>query len=493
MRVLLPFYEADSSDSRSSSDEGQGNYTNRQAEQAEDQTNHPLTRLETVDSGRGDHKEAAEEFAFGCAVECGIVNFDLKETPETDYSLAERQCNNNTEECNDEHSPDNKRKLRDDSTLPSEPVDALALRIDQQKEEAKLPSLSSVPVSLDCKTPAPLATQGTNPKKRFLTESNHGPTNSDASAPYAALTAPSTHARKASIYLVPSLAPQDFSAAFVSIVSKRPRTDSKPPAKDLLKAPDPKSNEDWNMAVGGGNKRRGIDSDEEDAALSFTAYPAHYYVHQPAENEPPVMQNQPVVASLLSTTSMSSSMNPDDPAQSLLPDFQENLPLQPIGMKDRQYQKQKAPCLNKFRAALKKHGLEMVEQEGDGNCLFRAVSLQVYGQSDNHAEVRERCLDFMAANEEHYSNFVAATAEDQTFQDYIARKRRDGVHGNHAEIQAISELFNRPVELYSADSSKPMNIFHAEYKTSDPPIRLSYHDGNHYNAVVDPLMPTAYV
>ena len=36
-----------------------------------------------------------------------------------------------------------------------------------------------------------------------------------------------------------------------------------------------------------------------------------------------------------------------------------------------------------------------------------------------------------------------------------------------------------------------MNIFHAEYKTDDAPIRLSYHDGNHYNAVVDPLVPTA--
>ena len=37
----------------------------------------------------------------------------------------------------------------------------------------------------------------------------------------------------------------------------------------------------------------------------------------------------------------------------------------------------------------------------------------------------------------------------------------------------------------------PLNIFHAEYKTDDAPIRLSYHDGNHYNAVIDPLVPTA--
>ena len=39
--------------------------------------------------------------------------------------------------------------------------------------------------------------------------------------------------------------------------------------------------------------------------------------------------------------------------------------------------------------------------------------------------------------------------------------------------------------------AKPLNIFQSEYKTSDVPIRLSYHDGNHYNAVVDPVVPTA--
>ena len=66
------------------------------------------------------------------------------------------------------------------------------------------------------------------------------------------------------------------------------------------------------------------------------------------------------------------------------------------------------------------------------------------------------------------------------------------MHGNNPEIQAISELFNRPVEVFCPDNGAvPLNIFHAEYKTADAPIRLSYHDGNHYNAVVDPLLPTA--
>lgn len=142
-----------------------------------------------------------------------------------------------------------------------------------------------------------------------------------------------------------------------------------------------------------------------------------------------------------------------------------------------------------FAESLKRRGLEVAEQDSDGNCLFRAVSLQVYGDSSNHGEVRRRCLDFMAKDEAHFSSFIT----DEPFRDYIHRKRRDGVHGNNPEIQAISELFNRPVEVFDAEVSaeKPLNIFHAEYKTADKPIRVSYHDGNHYNAVIDPLCPTA--
>lgn len=147
-----------------------------------------------------------------------------------------------------------------------------------------------------------------------------------------------------------------------------------------------------------------------------------------------------------------------------------------------------AGVLSQYQDALKKRGLEMVEQEGDGNCLFRAVSLQVYGDPNNHAEVRKRCMDFMAKNEEHFAQFIP----DEPFPQYVGRKRILGVHGNNPEIQAFSELFNRPIEIYEPQNGgNPINIFQGDYKTSDDPIRLSYHDGNHYNAIIDPYKPTA--
>lgn len=151
------------------------------------------------------------------------------------------------------------------------------------------------------------------------------------------------------------------------------------------------------------------------------------------------------------------------------------------------------PVINRFVHILRTHKppLEMVEMEGDGNCLFRAISLQVYGDQSMHAEVRKNCLNFMERDVDHFQDFVA----DEVFHEYIARKRQLGVHGNHTEIQAISELYNRSIEVFVPQKGiEPINIFHEEYYKSsnaDPPIRLCYMDGNHYNALIDPLLPTA--
>jgi len=144
---------------------------------------------------------------------------------------------------------------------------------------------------------------------------------------------------------------------------------------------------------------------------------------------------------------------------------------------------------HELRVSLKKRGLEIREQDGDGNCLFRAISLQVYGDPNMHGDVRKQCMDHMERDQGHFSQFVTG----EPFLQYIARTRQDGVHGNNPEIQASSELFNRPIEVFTPENggSSPLNILHAEYKTGDVPIRLSYHDGNHYNAVIDPLVPTA--
>ncbi|XP_077235695.1 OTU-like cysteine protease family protein [Tasmannia lanceolata] len=126
-------------------------------------------------------------------------------------------------------------------------------------------------------------------------------------------------------------------------------------------------------------------------------------------------------------------------------------------------------------------GLEVKRMVEDGNCLFRAVADQVYGDTELYDLTRQMCIDYMERERDHFSQFIT-----EGFTSYCKRKRRDKVYGNNVEIQALSEMYNRPIHIYSY-SEEPINIFHGNYNTDTPPIRLSYHHGNHYNSLVDPL------
>ncbi|XP_050369590.1 OVARIAN TUMOR DOMAIN-containing deubiquitinating enzyme 6 [Argentina anserina] len=125
-------------------------------------------------------------------------------------------------------------------------------------------------------------------------------------------------------------------------------------------------------------------------------------------------------------------------------------------------------------------GFEVKRMLEDGNCLFRAVADQVYGDSEAYDLTRQMCIDYMERERDHFSQFIT-----EGFTSYCKRKRRDKVYGNNVEIQALSEMYNRPIHIYSY-SIEPINIFHGNYNTDTPPVRLSYHHGNHYNSLVDP-------
>ncbi|XP_048029247.1 OTU domain-containing protein 5b [Megalobrama amblycephala] len=134
-----------------------------------------------------------------------------------------------------------------------------------------------------------------------------------------------------------------------------------------------------------------------------------------------------------------------------------------------------------FEKALReKKGFEIKKMKEDGACLFRAVADQVYGDQDMHDVVRKQCMDYLTKNADYFSSYVT-----EDFTTYINRKRKNNCHGNHIEMQAMAEMYNRPVEVYQ-NGVEPINTFHGIQENNDEPIRVSYHKNIHYNSVVNP-------
>ncbi len=80
----------------------------------------------------------------------------------------------------------------------------------------------------------------------------------------------------------------------------------------------------------------------------------------------------------------------------------------------------------------------------DGSCLFRAVADQVFGDQEMHMAVRTNCMDYILQNADYFRQYVT-----EDIESYCERKRFPGVHGNHLEIQALSEMYNRPIHIFS--------------------------------------------
>ncbi|TFJ98295.1 interferon-induced guanylate-binding protein 1-like [Platysternon megacephalum] len=112
------------------------------------------------------------------------------------------------------------------------------------------------------------------------------------------------------------------------------------------------------------------------------------------------------------------------------------------------------------------------------------IADQVYGDQDMHEVVRKHCMDYLMKNADYFSNYVT-----EDFTTYINRKRKNNCHGNHIEMQAMAEMYNRPVEVYQY-GTEPINTFHGIQQNEDEPIRVSYHRNIHYNSVVNPNKAT---
>ena len=80
---------------------------------------------------------------------------------------------------------------------------------------------------------------------------------------------------------------------------------------------------------------------------------------------------------------------------------------------------------------------DIVEQEPDGNCLFRALSAGWFGSPTYFSEVRESVWDYILHNSERFKVHLP-----DEFDQYIETMLEDGEWGGEPEIVAFSELYN---------------------------------------------------
>lgn len=107
-----------------------------------------------------------------------------------------------------------------------------------------------------------------------------------------------------------------------------------------------------------------------------------------------------------------------------------------------------------MRSEVKRLGLSLRDVIADGNCLFRALADQVWGEQTRHAEVRQIICDELAQNEGELRDFVAGfLIEGEEYSAYVDRMRGLGVYGSHIELMAATKVFKRSIRVVLAQTS----------------------------------------
>ncbi|KAL3427383.1 hypothetical protein PVAG01_00892 [Phlyctema vagabunda] len=156
---------------------------------------------------------------------------------------------------------------------------------------------------------------------------------------------------------------------------------------------------------------------------------------------------------------------------------------------------------------LKQYGLKACTIKGDGNCLFSALSDQIFGNPGEKHEVRTCVVDYMRDHPEEFKAFipvvgaerrnpkrknagssarpmsmpqVTESQRDKAWEDYLEGMGQNGKWGSDIEITAFSKAYKTNVKIFTTTSAPYIIAGGAE---NLPVAYIAYHTWQHYSSV----------
>lgn len=147
---------------------------------------------------------------------------------------------------------------------------------------------------------------------------------------------------------------------------------------------------------------------------------------------------------------------------------------------------------------------------GDGNCLFNALSDQLFGHQNNHFEIRETVINYMRNNRNEFIHFVvvdgtrrnpkrktttasstssfsfsAATDDEQSraYEDHLKTMARGGTYGDNLEIIAFSKAYDTDVKIFNSSGAYYVRAVDDNGAEQRPVAYIAYHVWEHYSSV----------
>ena len=101
---------------------------------------------------------------------------------------------------------------------------------------------------------------------------------------------------------------------------------------------------------------------------------------------------------------------------------------------------------NLMQSRLGEHGLQSIDVDGAGDCFFRSVSHQLYGNSNHHMRIRTAEVQFMRDNPERF-------IENNTENSWL-RYLNMSIQGTWADaliIQAVADALKVTIQIVESN------------------------------------------
>lgn len=102
--------------------------------------------------------------------------------------------------------------------------------------------------------------------------------------------------------------------------------------------------------------------------------------------------------------------------------------------------------LSTIEQLLASQNRKLIQIKGDGNCLFRALSLVVYGSEMYHSKIRELLVNFVRSNADKFRVYVT---RGTTLEDHLLHMQYSRTWGTQVELYAAASLFGRELYVYT--------------------------------------------
>ncbi|GAB7362688.1 hypothetical protein MBLNU230_g2996t2 [Neophaeotheca triangularis] len=158
---------------------------------------------------------------------------------------------------------------------------------------------------------------------------------------------------------------------------------------------------------------------------------------------------------------------------------------------------------------LREAGLYAARINADGNCLFNALSDQLYDTQAHHAQIRNRVISYMRDHADYYKQYItvypgggvrrnpkrtntsfSASQEngptdeeiDTAFEQHLNRMAQGGTWGDNIEISAFGQAYDVDVIIYTRTSEQLIPASQQDMGTK-PVVHIAHHEWEHFSSI----------